>query len=148
EAFLFGAVKVSGVQKTVSSFFPDTGNLLSAGFDVLLTKEGNLSVHIFAKTASPETAQMLVTVLNNYKALLVGLLLNVQNSARNGGNGSVSVPDPDTLVHLRQAGETVYMEILLMPGLVPLMQDMFGAASGAGVLQQRGTIEAKENRKE
>ncbi|MBO4305001.1 MAG: hypothetical protein J6A21_10485 [Lentisphaeria bacterium] len=134
-AFVFGAVKVSGVQKTVSTFFPDTGSLLSAGFDALLTKEGCLSIHLFAKTASLETAETLVMVLNNYKALLSSLLLSARNNAqaRNGGKMSSAdaAIDPDTMIQLRQKGETVYVEILLLPSLVPMMQTLFLPGSGA-----------------
>ena len=139
DSFAFGAIKVSGVQKTVSTFFPDTGSLLSAGFDAVLTKKDELSIHMFAKTASYETAQTLVMVLNNYKALLSGLLLSARNNAqaRNGGKTGTAdaAIDPDTMIQLRQNGETVYVEILLLPSLVPLMQNLFipgAAAAGQG----------------
>ena len=57
--------------------------------------------------------------------------------ARNGGKMSSAdaAIDPDTMIQLRQNGETVYVEILLLPSLVPLMQNLFipgAAAAGQG----------------
>ena len=133
-AFIYGAVKIGSVQKTVSTFFPDAGNLQTAGFDVKIAGNGDLSLNMFITAASRETAQMLMLILNNYKALLTGLLLSTQNVSGNepGTDGNQSpLPDPNTLVNLRQNGKDISIILQLPPQFIPVLQSLFIPSAGS-----------------
>ena len=126
EAMIYGAVREECMETFSGGLFPEAKNVRSAGFDVSITKDNTLSIHIFIGTSNRETAQSLVMLLNNYKMLLVGLLAGNMDLSGTGKNNGMDQPfDPSSLVKIRLKGNDIQIVLDLPPALLPVLQGMF-----------------------